>query len=317
MNKHLLTLYTRTPLHVGSGTSVEVVDLPIMRERITNFPVIPSTSLKGVLREECRANSKTGLGKTVANRLFGFEKDEKLTADEEKKRMHAGYVIVSDARLLAFPVRSLAGCFAWLTCPLALERLLRDAGEPQNSEAVTPAFLVPKIQKDTDGSELVWAGADLIAGKQVILEELAFKVDEQNKLNSEHTLVKALARISNESLWTSKLATRLAVVSDDTFQHFVTAATEITARIAINPATRINTNLFNQENAPSEALFYAPLFSLKERTPNQPEPWDEEGVCRQLKTLLPVGTLLQVGGDETTGFGFCSAKFLANPFSQS
>ena len=49
MKRHLLTLYTRTPLHVGSGTSVDVVDLPIMRERITGFPVIPSTSLKGVL----------------------------------------------------------------------------------------------------------------------------------------------------------------------------------------------------------------------------------------------------------------------------
>jgi CRISPR type III-B/RAMP module RAMP protein Cmr4 len=54
MKRHLLTLYTRTPLHVGSGTSVDVVDLPIMRERITGFPVIPASSLKGVLLQRGR-----------------------------------------------------------------------------------------------------------------------------------------------------------------------------------------------------------------------------------------------------------------------
>ena len=48
MKRHLLTLYTRTPLHLGSGTSVDVVDLPIMRERITGFPVIPRTSKSSV-----------------------------------------------------------------------------------------------------------------------------------------------------------------------------------------------------------------------------------------------------------------------------
>ncbi|RYD25095.1 MAG: type III-B CRISPR module RAMP protein Cmr4, partial [Verrucomicrobiaceae bacterium] len=30
MTQHLITLYTRTPLHIGSGTSVDVVDLPLM-----------------------------------------------------------------------------------------------------------------------------------------------------------------------------------------------------------------------------------------------------------------------------------------------
>jgi CRISPR-associated protein Cmr4 len=54
LSQHLVTLYTRTPLHIGCGTSVDVVDLPIMRERITGFPVIPGSSLKGVLRDQAR-----------------------------------------------------------------------------------------------------------------------------------------------------------------------------------------------------------------------------------------------------------------------
>jgi CRISPR-associated protein Cmr4 len=35
---------------------------------------------------------------------------------------------VMEAKILAFPVRSLAGCFAWLTCPLCLNRFNRDTG---------------------------------------------------------------------------------------------------------------------------------------------------------------------------------------------
>ena len=33
---------------------------------------------------------------------------------------------MTDARLLAFPVRSLKGVFAWVTCPAVLERFHRD-----------------------------------------------------------------------------------------------------------------------------------------------------------------------------------------------
>ena len=39
----------------------------------------------------------------------------------------AGALSVSDARLLAFPVRSLKGVFAWVSCPAVLTRLQRDA----------------------------------------------------------------------------------------------------------------------------------------------------------------------------------------------
>ena len=51
MEPRILTIFTRTPLHVGAGASVGAVDLPIVRERHTRFPVIPGTSLKGVLAD--------------------------------------------------------------------------------------------------------------------------------------------------------------------------------------------------------------------------------------------------------------------------
>ena len=39
-NASILCLYAVTPCHAGSGASVGVVDLPIQRERHTNWPVI-------------------------------------------------------------------------------------------------------------------------------------------------------------------------------------------------------------------------------------------------------------------------------------
>jgi CRISPR-associated protein Cmr4 len=101
-------LFTHTPLHVGSGKSVGYVDQPIQRETHTRIPIVPGSSLKGVLRDRFKSDPDVDW-------LFGKESAE-----------HAGALLVSEARVLAFPVRSAKGCFAWITCPLVLRRAERD-----------------------------------------------------------------------------------------------------------------------------------------------------------------------------------------------
>ncbi len=113
----MLFLHAQTALHPGSGTALGVVDLPIQRERHTQWPLIPGSSLKGVIRDACRRKAGN------EDRLFAaFGPD---TADADK---HAGAISITDARILAFPVRSLRGVFAWVTAPAVLERFNRDAG---------------------------------------------------------------------------------------------------------------------------------------------------------------------------------------------
>ena len=51
MNQKVMSIFTRTPMHVGAGSSVGAVDQPIIRERHTGFPVIPGSAVKGVLRD--------------------------------------------------------------------------------------------------------------------------------------------------------------------------------------------------------------------------------------------------------------------------
>jgi len=294
-SKHLVTLYTRTPLHVGCGTSVDVVDLPLMRERITNFPVIPSTSLKGVLRQAGRdLDGSDDYNLVVNDALFG-NKDAPEKDGDSKERFHAGCVQIMEAKLLAFPVRSLAGCFAWLTCPAILHRFQRDTSE---------AFDIPEVAKDEavigDPSEVVVTGQGI-----VVLEEYALEARSDQKHKG---IATKLAGLLDDPLWKDKLDKRLVILHDEDFQHFVSTCTEVVARIVIKPETRTNSNLFNQENVPCETLFYSVLTVLKARRngfEGEPE--------MHLESLLRANPNLQIGGDETTGHGFCELKAHALP----
>jgi CRISPR-associated protein Cmr4 len=305
MKQHLLTLYTRTPLHVGSGTSVEVVDLPIMRERITGFPVIPSTSLKGVLLQHARERFDNGTHARskgipdAAKILFGA-----VEGEGSNQRSNAGCVQIMEAKVLAFPVRSLAGCFAWITCPTVLERFQRDTHI--RFDLPTPGKDRAAVPGD---SELTIPGQ-----AKIVLEEYALDTlpGESAKASG---VAKALKPYCADSLWQTALPARLAVLHDENFQHFVTTCTEVVARIVINPGTRTNENLFNQENVPCETLFYTVLTVLLPRRPAANDSSAASDPSELLAELLPDGSnpeqpapILQIGGDETTGHGLCETK---------
>jgi CRISPR-associated protein Cmr4 len=94
-----------TSVRVGDGHAVGAVDLPVSREAVTGWPVLPGSSLKGALRGDA-----VWSGRDPA--VFG-------TPD------HRGALLVGDGLLLALPVRSAVGGCALLTTPLALARLAR------------------------------------------------------------------------------------------------------------------------------------------------------------------------------------------------
>jgi CRISPR-associated protein Cmr4 len=282
---------------------VDVVDLPIMRERITGFPVIPSTSLKGVLLQHARevfengAHSRANIVPADAKILFGAA-DTVGEGNEKKQVSNAGCVQIMEAKLLAFPARSLAGCFAWLTCPAVLERFQRDTDKE---------FAVPHPGKD---QAVVPGDSTLtIPGKaQIILEEYALATLPSESMKAK-AVVDALVQICSDPLWTESLGKRLVVLNDENFQHFVTTCTEVVARIRVEPATRTVDGgaLFNQENVPCEALFYSVLTVLRARRNGVASDFNAN---EKLAELLPADNppILQIGGDETTGHGLCETK---------
>src|SRR2546421_2217829 len=102
-----LYLYTETPLHAGAGSGLSSIDLPIQRERTTQYPLIQSSGIKGKLRAafEGSRDHLTAEAKAMVDIVFGPPSTSGGGSE------HAGALIAGDARLLLFPVRSLNGVF--------------------------------------------------------------------------------------------------------------------------------------------------------------------------------------------------------------
>ena len=106
MSVEIIGLLAETYIHPGTGQAAGAIDLPVARERTTHYPFIPGSSMKGALLDAARMD---GFEKKRLKRLFGSIETE----DEEV--VGAGQLLISDARLLLLPVRSLSGPYCWLS----------------------------------------------------------------------------------------------------------------------------------------------------------------------------------------------------------
>ena len=332
----ILGLYSVTPVHAGSGAELSVIDLPIQRERHTGFPVIWGQSLKGVLRKEYEAKA----GKEKTKIIFG--------PDTDKAHEHAGAISVGDAKVLLFPVRSLKGVFAYVTCPLVLERFVGDVefvlkinnkNEDKNIKNAKEFIkkLTDNSREENKTSEkltlsetsAIVFGEDLVVKKSgknyVVLEDLLLEAKVNNSDKNALALVDLLKEILPENV-KDKIDKKLVIVSDDVFTAFVTTTTEIVARVKIDASTGTVQKgaLWYEEYLPSDALLYSVITIGKprvwgrndsERKKNEKKVTDAFG-CETLddcvekiaKNLESIAGYLQIGGNETVGKGFVKAK---------
>jgi len=319
----VLFIHAQTGLHPGGGTALGVVDLPVQRERHTRWPMIAGSAMKGVLRDACREKIK---GNYDGDRKRANEADPKLTAvfgpgavDESSD--HAGALAISDARVLAFPVRSLKGVFAWVTCPSVLERFGRDLAlakiskdwqipEISDTTETPQALVVRDSGNDGDNSHhpLVLDNTD-----RLVFEEFDFQVAP----GSAQPVAKWISECALTDPPTAKrFQQRLVVISDDMFTYFVQFNTEVTARIGLDydKKTVKRGALFYQEFLPPETILYSLLLAHPGRKPNS----NGNGVMSAPQILDYVQehtpAVLQIGSDETTGKGLCRiAFFTGNP----
>lgn len=118
----ILFLYAETAVHAGSGRAAGgATDLPIQRERVTQYPLVQASGLKGALRADFRERKKLKDEDGLVKEIFG-------EAGGEDKN-YAGAVSVGDARLLLLAVRALKGVFAYVTSAHALSLLRRTVGK--------------------------------------------------------------------------------------------------------------------------------------------------------------------------------------------
>lgn len=286
MEAKLLLIQALSPLHAGTGQGVGVIDLPIAREKATNIPFLPGSTLKGVFRDACDDASR--------EQIFG--------PDTNNAELYAGAVNFTDARLLLLPVRSLRGVFAWVTCPLLLRRLVRDA------QYVQAAVLPVAIPVPADDNHCLVAGNNtallmrLNNIDQVVLEDLPVSANASTEVKQWATWL-AEKLYPQDKGWLQILTDRLCVVSDDVFGFLLETATEVTARIAIDDDKKTVKRgaLWYEEALPAEAV----LASLVVGVPVQVDP---TVVFQKIQALTQ--KTLQFGGNATVGRGLCKAHLV-------
>jgi len=246
-----------TPLHVGSGSDLGVVDMPIQRESHTGFPKIEASSLKGSIRSEFVSKN----GEEEAETIFG-------TGDK------GGDLGFSDARILFFPVKSVNGVFAYITCPMVLKRLEEDL---KLNDKNLKLKNIPTVNDDI--CITFKNNINTINNKEhIVIEEYSFQVSK-NKLDD--SLFDNIPKIEIDK-------TRLVIISDNNFIHFVKNSTEVITRIRIGENGVVDKKsgaLFTEEYLPAETVMYALAIGKIDKFINE------------------TPTLLQVGGNSTLGKG--------------
>src|ERR1700692_1642980 len=95
---NVLYLYVETPLHAGAGSGLSSIDLPIQRERATQYPMIQGSGIKGKLRASFEGNREdlTPEAIEMVDIVFGPPTTNGAGSD------HAGALVAGDARILLF-----------------------------------------------------------------------------------------------------------------------------------------------------------------------------------------------------------------------
>lgn len=280
MKSKLTFIHALSPLHAGTGQGVGVIDLPIAREKATNIPYLPGSSVKGSLRDMFNDDEDT------RNRIFGPE-----SKDTTDNNAYAGAIQFTDQTLLCLPVRSLSGMFAYVTSPYILKRLKRDAN-------LDNSFVTATV--DDDKCKITTNSSLKLTETKVCLEDL-----DLNFETSETVWANWLKdKVFSDSAWQNLFVERFCIVSDNVFSFFLNTATEVTARIKIKDDTKTTEQgaLWYEESLPTESL----LFGLALSFPNTATGLNDTQIFDHLSPKLDKP--LQFGGNATIGRGLCQVR---------
>ncbi|WKZ17492.1 MAG: type III-B CRISPR module RAMP protein Cmr4 [Candidatus Jettenia sp. CY-1] len=297
--REIIIFHAESPLHPGSGDNVGHVDNPIQREKATGIPIVQANGVKGALREYFEDVPNKDQNKIDA--IFGTDNGDD----------GAGAISFGEARLLFFPVRSLAGVFAYITCPSVINRFQRDLAACNKGKITVTASvdvwnpIVLKDQYLAHSQSIV----DISNNNILILEEFDFKKDPSNNIDK---LLEVLANSLFPNLpeykpFKDNFARRVVILNDSDCIYFVKYSTEVEPhnRIGENGTVDKRTGVWYTEYLPAESILYAPLFIGEPKVNkvfNNPS---------EVNTFIKMlnGQRTWLGGDRTTGKGMVMMHF--------
>jgi CRISPR-associated protein Cmr4 len=279
MDTHIFHLHALSALHVGVGQAIGVVDLPIMRARASNLPIVPGSALKGVLRDEFTNNPQQKM-------LFG---PESVNNNEDA---HAGAIALGDAHLLILPVRALAGVIAFVTCPFVLSRFAMDLKRAGiQSPTINPL-----------GAEtccITQTAVNKADDTKVVLEDLDLTV----ATGADDWAKTIAARVHpGDDAWQQLFSEHFVIVADDVFSFLADTATEVRARIRINDekGTVERGALWYEENLPAESVLWGVVAFGPARDGGNV---DKTKVAEAFVAGIGKDKTIQIGGKATVGRG--------------
>ena len=288
----MLGLLAESSIHAGVGRSLGVVDLPMARESATDYPVVVGSSLKGALRDKF----ETG------QRMKGMNAEEarESAAVPFGKSDSAGGLMISDARLLLLPVRSLTASYRWATCPHLIERFRRDLARA----GTEPRPLIPEVEH---GTVLVSEQGSITAAEisncgSMFLEERQFQIHSVSLKD----LVDAIEPLILHGDTRNRVSSRLAVLHDDDFSWFARYGLSIQARNVLEDGTKRNKNLWYEETLPPDTVMYALVVAR-----------DDNALGVLCELFTETDPYMQTGGNETVGQGWFAITVLGNEQGES
>jgi len=292
----LLSMLAESPIHAGTGAELGYVDLPIQRERATGLPTIHGSGVKGAIRDIAGRSPK--LDSKVVVELFGSEPP----SGPGGAALEPGALVFTDARLLLLPCRTAGPAFAWVTSPMALARLRRDATEaglPQPPPEIGSGL--------ADDRALVADQQSAYSGSEVFVEEFRFARVAEPSVTDWAIFIRDHLLPADQvyEFWRVQATRALVVVSDDNFRDFAMHGTEVVTRVRLDPIrkTVVEGALWTEEYLPQDSLLYS-LVAATVRTDHAVQ------VFGHLNTILGTHPVIQFGGKETIGRGLVRLRLV-------
>lgn len=285
-------IHSVTPLHLGAGRGLGYIDLPVAREKVTNWPFIPGSSVKGVIADHFGADDSSRKKDKTLKAAFGIAGDESSSSSST-----AGSLVFTDAHLLLLPVRSFYGAFAWITSPFALERFCRDM----------PDIKLTVAAPEKDENVLLATGSVLAEQNKIYLEDLDLSASE-DKAVAELAEVIGKALFAQEPEWQKILKQRLAVVSDNIFTFLCESGTEVSPHIRIDDTTGVVAKgaLWYEEALPVETVLTGKVWCDKVYKSSEEAAVESSALFEKYCTAE---LSLQLGGKASTGKGLVRCVF--------
>jgi CRISPR-associated protein Cmr4 len=222
----LTILKTITATRIGIGQAADIIDLPIMRDSSTNWPIIPGSTTKGVNKAKETIATEQVDGGTI-EALFGSAKG-------------IGSLNFSDHQPVLFPVRSWFGVYALVTCPLAFEKLEVNF---ELAGGVIPDTYRPNELLETSMAidECLCSGDSLLLGEtrpnrhQVVLNEFDLTPTNDDFQGQFGSIARVFCALG---LCTLADCRRLLIVNDTLFTFLTEQCTEVRTRTALEVATK-------------------------------------------------------------------------------